>query len=101
MAKSLHNTLNKRFSDFCGLPFTETVTAAEHLRAWFTDDRRKLISARAVDIMANRPPGTLSRFLAGEKYMTFERADVSQYYPVLRLVGYSPPNSSRKRQSAG
>jgi hypothetical protein len=69
------------------------VTPAEHLRAWFHADPRRLrlISARAVDELAGRPLGTFSRFLAGGKYMTFERAGVAAYYPVLAAVGYVPP----------
>jgi len=66
------------------------VSAAEHLRAWFTPARRELISTRAVDRLAGRPVGTLARFLAGEKYMTFEKIDISLYYPTLALVGYVP-----------
>jgi hypothetical protein len=38
--------------------------------------------------------GTFSRFLAGEKYMTFERAGVSHYYACLRLLGYVPPTDT-------
>jgi hypothetical protein len=72
------------------------VTAAEHLRAWFLADPRRLrlISARAVDQLAGRPLGTFSRFLAGGKYMTLERVGVAAYYPVLACVGYVPPSDS-------
>lgn len=70
------------------------MTPAEHLRAWFTPARTQMISSRAVDILCGRPPGTLSRFLNREKYMTFERIDVSVYYPVLALVGYVPPSDT-------
>ncbi|RYE91499.1 MAG: hypothetical protein EOO37_00020 [Cytophagaceae bacterium] len=72
------------------------MTPAEHLRAWFHADprRRLLISARAVDELAGRPLGTFSRFLSGEKYMTFERTGVAHYYPVLAAVGYVPPDDT-------
>jgi hypothetical protein len=91
--ESLHICSNKRISDFCGLSSFETVTPAEHLRAWFHADPRRLrlISARAVDLLAGRPVGTFSRFLSGEKYMTFERTGVAHYYAVLAAVGYVPP----------
>lgn len=71
------------------------MSAAEHLRAWFTPERRELISTRAVDRLAGRPVGTLARFLAGEKYMTFEKIDISVYYPTLSLVGYVPLNAPK------
>lgn len=92
-APSLHKRLNKRISDFCGFTKPHPVTPAEHLRAWFHADPRRLrlISARAVDELAGRPLGTFSRFLAGGKYMTFERVGVSHYYAVLAAVGYVPP----------
>lgn len=96
MPQSLHKSLNKRVSDFCGLPSDESVTPAEHLRAWFLADPRRLrlISSRAVDELAGRPLGTFSRFLSGEKYMTFERTGVSHYYPTLAAVGYVPPSDT-------
>ena len=72
------------------------MTAAEHLRAWFTPERRELISLRAVDLAANRPLGTLARFLNSGQYMTFEKIDVSVYYPPLGLLGYMPQLAAAK-----
>lgn len=69
-----------------------TLTPAEHLRAWFTPERRKLISARSLDELAGRPPDMLSRFLAGTKHYTLSRGKgVTVYYPFLALLGYAPP----------
>lgn len=66
------------------------MTAAEHLLTWFTPERRNFIKALNLDRAVGRPEGTLSRFLAREKYMTLERVGVATYYPALRLLGYSP-----------
>lgn len=95
---SLHTCLNTPLSDLCGLNHngSPSLTPAEHLRAWFTSQplRKQLISARALDVLSGRPLGTFSRFLAGEKYVTFERAGVAAYYPFLALLGYQPPTDT-------
>jgi hypothetical protein len=98
MTYSLHKTLNNAVSDLCGLNCFHTLrlTAAQHLRAWFLSEprRMRLISARALDELSGRPLGTFSRFLQGEKYVNFERAGVAEYYPCLRLLGYQPPTDT-------
>lgn len=70
--------------------FTHSVTAAEHLFAWFTPARRELINSTALDRLSGRPVGTMSRFLAREPHMTLERAGVHHYYPILAHLGYEP-----------
>jgi hypothetical protein len=40
--------------------------------------------------MANRPRASFNLFLSGED-LTFERTDLTPYYPVLQLLGYLPP----------
>jgi hypothetical protein len=65
--------------------------SAQHLREWFTPTRRKIISSRALDALAQRPLGTLSRFLSEQEGFTFERSGLASYYPFLALVGYEPP----------
>jgi hypothetical protein len=58
-ATSLHISPNKRLSDLCEFHSTKKVmTAAEHLRAWFTDEprRKQLISARALDLAGHLFP---------------------------------------------
>ena len=67
---------------------------ADHLRSWFTPDRRKLISSRSLDLLAGRPLGTLSRFLSKQKRFTFSRSGLSHYYPFLALLGYQPPSDT-------
>ena len=65
-------------------------SAADHLKAWFTPARRALLSLRAIDLAAGSTPGTLNRFLNGEKYMNFNRVGISRYLAVLALLGYVP-----------
>lgn len=78
----------------------DVVTPSDHLRAWFTPARRKLISSRALDELANRYPGTFSRFLAGEASYVLTRGNgLKDYYPVLRLLGYHPPKEGDTRQN--
>ena len=89
----MHNPLIRTFA---GQSFACTLTPAEHLRAWFTPDRRKLISARAVDVLAGRPIGTFHRFLTGVPHVTLGRTGLSVYYPVLALIGYVPPNDTQE-----
>lgn len=67
------------------------VTPAQHLLAWFTPERRKLINSSALDRQAKRPIGNFSRFLAAGTRITFEHTDLTCYYPVLQLIGYLPP----------
>lgn len=88
---SFRNILKLCSIDFCGLPYTEAVTPAQHLLAWFTPERRRLINASAVDRLAKKSVGVFSKFLKGNRYMTFERSGVAAYYPVLHLIGYLPP----------
>jgi hypothetical protein len=70
-----------------------TENAAQHLLAWFTEERKKLISSRALDTYAGRPVGTFSRFLARQPGFTFTRTSLRPYYPFLKLLGYEPPTS--------
>lgn len=66
--------------------------AAEHLRAWFTPERRSLISSSALDKLAGRPVGMFSRFLARQPHIVLSRGNgLSDYYPWLALLGYQPP----------
>ena len=73
---------------------SRAVTPSEHLLAWFTPARRKLISTRALDAEAGAPLGTFSRFLKGERHVTFRRSGLARYYPALQLLGYVPPDIS-------
>lgn len=65
--------------------------AGQHLLEWFTPTRKKIISCRALDVLAERPVGTFSRFLAQQRGITFTRASLSPYYPFLKELGYEPP----------
>lgn len=87
----MHNSLLRTFA---GHSIACTLTPAEHLRAWFTPERRKLISARAVDVLAGRPIGTFHRFLTGVPHVTLGRTGLTVYYPILRLIGYVPPSDT-------
>ena len=75
----------------CQLTPGTVQTPSQHLKEWFTPVRRKLISSRALDALAERPLGTFSRFLAGQDKMTLERSGLGAYYPFLAEVGYTPP----------
>ena len=67
------------------------MTPPQHLLAWFTPARRQLIVGSAIDILAHRPRGSFARFLDSDSDTTFERIDLTPYYPVLQLLGYLPP----------
>lgn len=67
-------------------------SAAEHLRAWFTPERRKLINASELDRLAGRPVGLFARFLARQPNVVLTRGNgLADYYPFLALLGYEPP----------
>jgi hypothetical protein len=68
---------------------------SEHLRVWFTPQRRFIISCAALDRLAGRPIGTLSRFLDREKHVTLTYGTgLADYYPFLALLGYQPPKDT-------
>lgn len=89
---------NSTLRNFGGSISSELVNRAEHffrlshLRAWFTPERRRLISARAVDeLAASGTPSAFWRFLNGSPNVTFRIVGLSRYYEVLAHVGYVPP----------
>ena len=79
--------------DFYGLLFPLAVTPAQHLLAWFTPELRQLVNYSAVDRLAKKTIGTFSNFLEARNNTTLERAGVTDYYPVLLLLGYLPPSA--------
>lgn len=52
-----------------------------------------MLNAYAFDRLAHRPLGYFSRFMKRDKYITMDRAGLTEYYPLLRLVGYLPPEA--------
>ncbi len=67
----------------------------DHLRRWFTPERRRLISARAIDELAGSDVKvSFSRFLKGEPNVTFRIVGLEKYYRVLSLLGYAPPSEA-------
>lgn len=69
--------------------------AQQHLRAWFTPARRKLIRCSELDRQAHRPTGTFSRFLALDPEVPLTYT-ISHYYSALAALGYQPPISLLK-----
>jgi hypothetical protein len=63
----------------------------DHLRAWLTPERRALLNCTAIDRLAGRPAGTLSRFAAAQPHVTLRYVGPEDYYPYLKLLGYEPP----------
>ena len=66
------------------------MTPQNHLRLWFTPERKALIRGTALDRLASCPTGTFSRFLANDPEVPLTRL-IYLYYPALTLLGYAPP----------
>jgi hypothetical protein len=74
----------------------------DHLRTWFTEERRKLIRSSELDRQAGRPVGTFSRFLAGSPTVPLTYSPgLTSYYPALALLGYQPPTPPPSARAAG
>jgi hypothetical protein len=96
---TIQNLLKHWLSVFCVLIFgllrlhlCLTVSPVQHFLAWLTPERKQLLNGLAFDRNANRALPRFSRFMKRDKWMTFERAGLLEYYPLLRLVGYLPPS---------
>lgn len=77
----------------CDLPcdlLACNMTPQDHLKEWFTESRRALISGSALDRLSSCPKGTFSRFLANDPSVPLTRL-IYLYYPALALLGYVPP----------
>jgi hypothetical protein len=74
----------------------------DHLRQWFTPERRRLISARAIDELAGyEVKVSFWRFLKGHPNVTFRITGLERYYAVLSLVGYQPPTDEEILRALG
>jgi hypothetical protein len=74
----------------------------DHLRQWFTPERRRLISARAIDELAGyEVKVSFWRFLKGHPNVTFRITGLERYYAVLSLLGYSPPTADEIIRALG
>ncbi|RYC70721.1 hypothetical protein [Spirosoma sordidisoli] len=62
------------------------MTEAENLKAWFTENRRKLVSVKAVEEMAGVPASTLKHFLDGRR--AIPEHHLENIENVLSTIGY-------------
>jgi hypothetical protein len=93
MHNSQHRTFGGQFH-FTAVDRAEHFYRLDHLRQWFTPERRRLISARAIDELAGyEVKVSFWRFLKGQPNVTFRITGLERYYAVLSLVGYQPPTS--------
>ena len=68
--------------------YKHVITERDNIRAFFTDEMRKLVRVRGVEEMAGLPVKTLIHFL---KYRRDLRDDhVAKLLPILKKVGYKP-----------
>lgn len=56
------------------------------IKAFFTPERKRLISIKEVESMAGLPVGTLAKFLAGKRDLPAKHID--KIVEVLKLLGY-------------
>lgn len=64
------------------------VSESENLKSWFTENRRKLVSVKAVEEMAGVPLSTLKHFLDNRRGIPEHHLE--NIVNVLSIVGYEP-----------
>ncbi|RIV20354.1 hypothetical protein DYU11_20090 [Fibrisoma montanum] len=64
------------------------MTESENLKAYFTANRRKLVSVKAVEVMAGVPASTLKHFLDNRRGIPEHHLE--NIVNVLAIIGYQP-----------
>lgn len=69
-------------------------TETENIRAYFTENRRKILSVKAIEQMADVPRNTISNLLLIGR--DIPKAHVEAITRVLEIVGYEPVSDDHR-----
>lgn len=70
------------------------MTESEHIKAFFTENRKDLIKLHRVEIMAGIPRNTLVYFLEDKRGLPQHHQDA--IVRVISIVGYQPPTNDHQ-----